>query len=216
MDAGVLGELSRHGTRLIALRCPGFNNVDLVAAQERGLTVVRVPTYSPHAITEHTVGLILALNRKIHKAHARVHDGNFALDGLLGFDFHGRTIGVIGTGTIGTVFAHIMDGFGCRVLGYDPMPNRESGVQYVDLPKLYAQSDIISLHCPLTPKTHHLINEQALHQMKSGVMLINTCRGAVIDTQAVVHALKSGKVGYLGLDVYEEEADFFFEDFQVA
>lgn len=215
LDASVLTPLAHQGTRLIALRCAGFNNVDLVAARDLGLTVVRVPAYSPHAVAEHTVGLILTLNRKIHRAYARVREGNLALDGLLGFDLHGRTVGVIGTGKIGTVVAHIMMGFGCRLLAYDPVPNADCGalgVRYVSLPQLLADSDIITLHCPLTPETHHLIDARALSQMKSGVMLINTSRGALIDTRAVIDALKSGHIGYLGLDVYEEEADLFFED----
>jgi D-lactate dehydrogenase len=180
-----------------------------------GLTVVRVPAYSPYAVAEHTVGLILTLNRKIHRAYARVREGNFALDGLLGFDLNGRTVGVIGTGKIGAVVARIMNGFGCQLLAYDPFPTPECerlGVKYVSLPQLFAASDIVTLHCPLTPETHHLIDAQAIGQMKSGFMLINTGRGALIDTQAVIEALKSGQIGYLGLDVYEEEADLFFED----
>lgn len=214
-DATVLTELARHGTRLIALRCAGFNNVDLIAARNLDLTVVRVPAYSPHAVAEHTVALILSLNRKIHRAYTRVREGNFALDGLLGFNLHGKTVGIIGTGKIGTVVATIMKGFGCYILVHDLYPNSECsaiGVKYVSLPELFAESDIITLHCPLTPETHHLINTQALNQMKPGVILINTSRGAVIDTQAVINALKSGNIGYLGLDVYEEEADLFFED----
>jgi D-lactate dehydrogenase len=177
--------------------------------------VVRVPAYSPYAVAEHTVGLILTLNRKIHRAYARVREGNFSLDGLLGFDLHGRTVGVIGTGKIGAVVARIMKGFGCQLLAYDPFPNPDCerlGVQYVSLQSLFTASDIVTLHCPLTPETHHLIDAQALGQMKSGVMLINSGRGALIDTQAVIEALKSGQIGYLGLDVYEEEADLFFED----
>ena len=211
----MLAALARQGTRLIALRCAGFNNVDLAAAREVGLTVVRVPTYSPHAVAEHTLGLVLALNRKIHRAYARVREGNFALDGLLGFDLYGQTVGVVGTGQIGAVVARIMGGFGCRILAHDPFPNPECvalGARYVALPELFADSDIITLHCPLTPQTRHLINAQALQQMKPGVMLINTSRGALIDTPSVTEALKSGKIGYLGLDVYEEEADLFFED----
>jgi len=215
LDATVLIRLARQGTRLIALRSAGFNNVDLIAARASGLTVVRVPAYSPYAVAEHTVGLILTLNRKIHRAYARVREGNFALDGLLGFDLHGRTVGIIGTGKIGAVVAHIMNGFGCQLLAYDPFPNPDCerlGLRYVSRPHLFAASDIITLHCPLTPETRHLINAEALGQMKSGVMLINTGRGALIDTQAVIEALKSGRIGYLGLDVYEEEADLFFED----
>jgi D-lactate dehydrogenase len=177
--------------------------------------VVRVPAYSPYAVAEHTVGLILTLNRKIHRAYARVREGNFALDGLLGFDLHGRTVGVIGTGKIGAVVAGIMKGFGCQLVAYDPFPNPDCerlGVEYVSLSQLFAASDIVTLHCPLTPETHHLIDARAIGQMKSGAMLINTGRGALIDTQAVIEALKSARIGYLGLDVYEEEADLFFED----
>lgn len=214
LDAKTLATLARQGTRLIALRCAGFNNVDLAAAHQLGMIVVRVPAYSPYAVAEHTVGLILALNRKIHRAYARVHEGNFALDGLLGFDLHGLTVGIIGTGKIGMITARIIQGFQCNILAYDlyPNPANEPLVTYTTLPDLFAAADIISLHCPLTPETHHLINEQTLSQMKPGVMLINTSRGALIDTPAVIEALKSGHVGYLGLDVYEEEADLFFED----
>jgi D-lactate dehydrogenase len=215
LDAPVLQQLARGGTHLIALRCAGFNNVDLEEAEKLGLTVMRVPAYSPYAVAEHAVGLILALNRKIHRAHARVREGNLALEGLLGDDLHGQTVGVIGTGKIGAVFARIMHGFGCRLLAYDPVRNPECeslGVRYAELAAVFAQSDIISLHCPLTPKTHHLVDREALRQMKRGVMIINTSRGAVIDTKAAVEALKSGKIGALGLDVYEEEADLFFED----
>lgn len=215
LDATVLAALARQGTRLIALRCAGFNNVDLAAAREVGLTVVRVPVYSPHAVAEHTVGLVLALNRKIHRAYARVREGNFALDGLLGFDLYGQTVGIVGTGQIGAVVARIMGGFGCRILAHDPFPNPECealGARYVALPELFADSDVITLHCPLTPQTRHLIDARALQQLKPGVMLINTSRGALIDTPSVTEALKSGKIGYLGLDVYEEEADLFFED----
>jgi D-lactate dehydrogenase len=215
LNADVLTALANEGTQLIALRSAGFNHVDLVAAEELGMTVVRVPAYSPYAVAEHAVGLILSLNRKIHRSYNRVREGNFALDGLLGFDLYGTTIGIIGTGRIGVVFAQIMKGFGCRLLAYDPYPNQECrdlGVEYVDLPNLYAQSDIISLHCPLTPDTYHIIDEKALAQIKPGVMLINTSRGALVDTAAVIEAMKTGQVRYLGLDVYEEEEDLFFED----
>jgi D-lactate dehydrogenase len=179
------------------------------------MTVARVPAYSPHAVAEHTVGLILALDRKLHRAYNRVREGNFALDGLLGFDLCGRTIGIIGTGKIGTIVARIMNGFGCRLLAYDVVVNPEVetlGARYVTMDQLLAESDIITLHCPLTPATHHLINAAALAKIRQGVMLINTSRGALIDTQEVVRELKSGKIGSLGLDVYEEEADLFFED----
>jgi D-lactate dehydrogenase len=215
LNAPVLAELANAGTRLIALRSAGFNHVDLIAAEELGMTVVRVPAYSPYAVAEHAVGLILSLNRKIHRSYNRVREGNFSLDGLLGFDLHGTTIGIIGTGRIGIIFAGIMKGFGCRLLAFDPYPNQECrdlGVTYVDLPDLYAQSDIISLHCPLTPDTYHIIDERALAQIKPGVMLINTSRGALVDTAAVIEAMKTGQVRYLGLDVYEEEEDLFFQD----
>jgi D-lactate dehydrogenase len=215
LNAAVLETIAAFGVRLIALRCAGFNNVDLHAAGRLGLAVVRVPAYSPHAVAEHAVGLVLALNRKLHRAYNRVREGNFALDGLLGFDIHGRTVGVVGTGRIGTVFAHIMAGFGCRVLAFDPTPNPErmpAGTSHVSLDEIFAQSDIISLHCPLTQQNHHLIDEQALAKVKPGVMLINTSRGALIDTPSAIAGLKSGRIGSLGLDVYEEEGDLFFED----
>jgi D-lactate dehydrogenase len=215
LGASVLQALVRHGIQLVALRSAGFNNVDLVAARDLGIIVARVPEYSPVAIAEHTVTLILALNRKIHRAYARVREGNFALDGLLGFDLNGRTVGIVGTGKIGAAFARIMTGFGCTVIAVDPKPNPDSealGVDYVSMSELLRRSDIVSLHCPLTPETHHLINATAVAQMGDGTMLINTSRGAVIDTRAVIKALKSGQIGSLGLDVYEEEADLFFED----
>jgi D-lactate dehydrogenase len=215
LPRNVLSVLAQGETRLIALRCAGFNNVDLVAAQELQMAVVRVPAYSPYAVAEHTVALVLALNRKIYRAHSRVREGNFALEGLLGFDLHGRTAGIVGTGKIGEVVAKILIGFGCRVLAHDPFPNPAvvaSGAQYVALPELLSNSDVVTLHCPLLPETHHLINESTLQHLKPGAMLINTSRGALIDTSAVIRALKSGRIGYLGLDVYEEEADMFFED----
>ena len=219
LDAQVLDELNRHGAELIALRCAGFNNVDVPHAKSLGLQITRVPAYSPHSIAEHTVGLMLALNRKIHRAHNRVQEGNFALEGLLGFDMHGLTAGVVGTGKIGINVARILHGFGCRVLAYDPYPNAECeavGATYVELPQLFAQSDIITLHCPLTAETHHLIDTDAIAQMKPGVMLINTSRGAVIHTRDAIEGLKAGQIGYLGLDVYEEESDMFFEDMSDA
>ena len=215
VDAGVLEQLAAGGTRLVALRSAGFNHVDLAAAARLGITVVRVPAYSPHAVAEHTVAMILALDRKIHRAHARVREGNFALDGLLGFDLRSRTVGIVGTGRIGRVVAEILMGFGCRVVAFDPYPSdaaREPGVDYVSLKELLCCVDIVTLHSPLTPETHHLIDAAALAEMRDGVMLINTSRGALIDTEAVVEALKSGKIGHLGLDVYEEEGDLFFED----
>ena len=215
LDAAVIEKLASSGTRLLALRCAGYNNVDLGAAQQHGLTVVRVPAYSPHAVAEHTIGLILALDRKLHRAYNRVREGNFALDGLLGFDLSERTAGIIGTGRIGTVVAQILTGFGCRVLAFDPVPAetcRSLGVDYTTLDDLLARSEIVTLHCPLTPENRHIINHDALARMKRGVMLINTSRGALIDTVAVIEALKNGRIGYLGLDVYEEEEEIFFED----
>lgn len=215
VDRDVLTELASLGVRLVALRGAGFNNVDLAAAEDLNIRVARVPAYSPWAVGEHAVALMLALNRKLLRAHARTHEGNFALDGLLGFDLHGRTVGLVGLGRIGLVVARIMLGFGCRVLGFDPAAGDEFtalGGEAVSLEDLLARSDIISLHCPLTPETRHLIDAAALARMKHGVMLINTSRGAVIDTRAVIDGLKSGRVGYLGLDVYEEEGDLFFED----
>lgn len=215
LSAEVLQALAGGGIRLVALRCTGFNNVDLTAARTLGITVARVPEYSPHAVAEHAVTLVLALNRNIHRAYARVREGNFSLEGLLGFDMRGRTVGVVGTGRIGATFAGILAGFGCTILAVDPAPDAAcivAGVRYVELPELLAGSDIVSLHCPLTPATHHLIDAAALAHMRPGAMLINTSRGAVIDTPAVIAALKDGRLGHLGLDVYEEEADLFFED----
>lgn len=215
LDAAVLGAIAAGGTRAIALRCAGFNNVDLEAAGALGFAVARVPAYSPHAVAEHTVALILGLNRKIPRAHARVREGDFSLDGLLGFDLHGRTAGIVGTGQIGAVVARILAGFGCTLLAYDPVRNPECerlGARYVALPELLAASDIVTIHCPLLPQTHHLIDAEALRAMRWGAMLINTSRGALLDTRAVIAALKSGRLGYLGLDVYEEEADLFFEN----
>ena len=215
LDAEVLTRLAAGGTRLVALRSAGYNHVDLAAAARLGLTVTRVPAYSPHAVAEHTVALMLALNRKVHRAWARVRDGNFSLDGLLGFDLVRRTVGVVGTGKIGVAVARIMAGFGCRVLAFDPVPNPDCvalGASYVTFPDLLAGSDIVTLHCPLTAETRHLLDAGALERMKPGAMLINTGRGALVDTRAVIEALKSGRLGHLGLDVYEEEAALFFED----
>lgn len=215
LDRQVLASLHKQGIGLVVLRCAGFNNVDLVAAEDLGVKVVRVPAYSPFAVAEHAVGLMLSLNRKIHRAYNRVREGNFSLQGLLGFDMHGRTVGVIGTGRIGTLVVRILVGMGCRVLVNDPQENQECvslGAEYVSLPTLYEQSDIVTLHCPLTCDTHHLIDADALSKMKAGVMLINTSRGAVIDASILVPGLKSEKIGYLGLDVYEQEGDLFFED----
>ncbi|AFY30737.1 2-hydroxyacid dehydrogenase [Calothrix sp. PCC 7507] len=215
VDASTLKILAANGTRLVALRCAGFNNVDLKAAAELGITIVRVPAYSPYGVAEHAVGLILSLNRKIHRAHNRIREGNFSLDGLLGFNLNDRTVGIIGTGKIGLILGQIMKGFGCHLLAYDVYQNPELealGGKYVELSELFAKSDIISLHCPLIPETHHLIDEEAIAQMKPGMMIINTSRGALIDTQAVIEGLKSGNIGYLGVDVYEQESELFFED----
>jgi len=215
LDASVINTLHQQGIRLIALRCAGYNNVDLDAAQKLGMVVVRVPAYSPYAVAEHAIALILTLNRKIHRAYNRAREGNFALNGLLGFDLHGRTVGIVGTGKIGRLAGKILHGFGCCVLAYDLYPNEEFAYnygEYVALEKLLQQSDIISLHCPLTEQTHHLIDDKAISMMKTGVMLVNTSRGGLIDTQAVIKGLKSKQIGYLALDVYEQESDIFFED----
>ncbi len=215
VDTATLEILAAGGTRLIALRCAGFNNVDLATAAKLGITIVRVPAYSPYGVAEHAVGLILSLNRKIHRAYNRVREGNFSLNGLLGFNLYQRTVGIIGTGKIGLILGQIMKGFGCNLLAYDVYRNPELealGGKYVDLPELFANADIISLHCPLIPETHHLINSEAIAQMKPGIMIINTSRGALIDTQAVIEGLKSGQIGYLGVDVYEQESELFFED----
>jgi len=211
-DAAVLQALAARGVRLVALRCAGFNNVDLVAANRLGLRVARVPAYSPEAVAEHTLAMMLALNRRIHRAYARVREGNFALDGLLGFDMMGRTVGLIGTGRIGATLVRILGGFGCRLIAHDPHPDPALAVEYVPLDRLFAESDIISIHCPLTPQTRHLIDAAAIARMRRGVMLVNTSRGAIVDTRAVIAGLKSGRIGLLGLDVYEEEGDLFFED----
>ena len=215
LDNAVLRSLADQGTKLLAMRSAGYNNVDLKTAQEYGINVVHVPAYSPYAVAEHAVGLILMLNRKLYRAYNRVRDDNFTLNGLLGFDIHGTTVGVVGTGKIGQCFAHVMKGFGCELIGYDVYQNPDClaiGMRYVELSELLAVSDIISLHCPLLPATYHLINEDSVQHMKPGVMLINTSRGALINTRAVIDGLKSRKIGYLGIDVYEEEADLFFED----
>ena len=215
VNAAVIATLASLGVRLVALRCAGYNNVDLKAASKHGITVVRVPGYSPYAVAEHTIGLMLALNRNLHRAYNRVREGNFALDGLLGFDMHGKTVGVIGTGQIGTAVVKILTGLACPTLAFDLIPNetcRSLGVPYVDLNELFAESDIITLHCPLTPDNKYMINDAAIARMKNGVMVINTSRGALLDTLSIIEALKSGKIGYLGLDVYEEEEEIFFED----
>lgn len=212
----VLDILHKQGVRYIALRSAGFNHVDLVKAKTLGIRVARVPAYSPHAIAEHTMALILALNRKLIRAHNRIMELNFSLDGLVGFDMNGKTVGLIGTGKIGQVFAKIARGFGCRVLAFDQQVNtrlvEELQVEYVDLETLYAQSDIISLHVPLNEQTRYIINEKSLQQMKPGVMLVNTSRGGLVDTKALINGLKSKHIGSVALDVYEEEEGLFFED----
>lgn len=216
LGAGSLRRLAAGGVRQVALRSAGYNHVDLDEAAALGLAVTHVPRYSPHAVAEHAVGLMLALDRRIHRAWARVREGNFALTGLLGFDLCGRTVGVVGTGAIGAVVARIMGpGFGCRVLAHDPFPSddvRALGAEYVPLDDLLARADIVTLHCPLTPDTLHLIDGRAIGLMRDGAMLINTSRGGLVDTPAVIDGLKSGRIGHLGIDVYEEEADLFFED----
>ncbi|MDH0748279.1 2-hydroxyacid dehydrogenase [Pseudomonas sp. GD03842] len=215
LSTPVLERLAAGGTRLVALRSAGFNHVDLPAARRLGLTVVRVPAYSPHAVAEHAVALILSLNRHLHRAYNRTRDGDFTLHGLTGFDLVGKTVGVVGTGQIGAAFARIMAGFGCRLLAYDPYPNPDVlalGGRYLPLEQVLSQAQIVSLHCPLNDDTRHLINADSLSRMPRGAMLINTGRGALVDTPALVDALKTGQLGYLGLDVYEEEAQLFFED----
>lgn len=215
LNATTLEKLARGGTRFVALRCAGFNNVDLAAAKALGIQVARVPAYSPYAVAEHAVALLLCLNRHVHKAYNRVREGNFSIDGLMGEDLHGKTVGVIGTGTIGAIFARIMCGFGCEVLAYDVVENPDCvkfGVRYVSQEELFSRSHIISLHCPLMPQTHHLVDESSLAGMRDGVLIINTSRGALIDTEAATAAIKSGRIGGLALDVYEEESALFFED----
>jgi len=216
LDRPCLEALHHAGVRLVALRCAGYNNVDVADARALGLAVVRVPAYSPHAVAEHTVGLLLTLNRKIHRAYNRVRELNFSLSGLVGFDLHGKTVGIVGTGRIGRVAAQIFRGFGCRVLAYDPTPMNDwaatHGISYVDLHALLAESDVVSLHLPLTPQTHHLLNATTLARMKRGAHLINSSRGKLVDTSALIEALKSGHIGGVALDVYEEEAGIFFKD----
>ena len=215
-DRACLEALAAHGIRLIALRCAGFNNVDLAAARELGLAVVRVPAYSPHAVAEHTVGLLLTLNRKIHRAYNRVRELNFSLSGLVGFDIHGKTVGIIGTGKIGRIAAQIFRGFEANVLAYDPFPASDwastYGIKYTDMDSLLAASDIVSLHLPLMPDTLHLLNAQTIARTKPGVFINNTSRGKLIDTTAVITALKTGHIGGVALDVYEEEEGIFFHD----
>lgn len=212
VNATVVDALHKMGVKMIALRCAGFNNVDTKACFGK-IHVFRVPAYSPYAVAEHAMALLLTVNRKIHKAHNRTREFNFSLAGLTGFDLHEKTVGIIGTGKIGLIFANICKGFGMNILAYDKFPNPNSGLQYVDLPELLAKSDVISLHCPLTDETHHMINDDSVHMMKKGVVIINTSRGGLIDTEALIDGLKAEKIGAACLDVYEEEGDLFYEDF---
>lgn len=215
VSAAVLQQLAAGGTKLVTLRSTGFNNVDLNAAEEYGITVMRVSYYSPYAVAEFAVGLILALNRKIHRAYNRTRENNFLLTGLLGFDIHGKTVGIAGTGKIGATLARIMTGFGCTLLGYDLYHNQDCidlGMRYVSPEELFAESDIISLHLPLTPQTHHFVNAASIARMQRGTMLINTSRGGLVDTEALIEGLKNGQVGAVGLDVYEEEEELYFHD----
>lgn len=215
LSAETVATLADGGVTTLLLRSAGFNHVDLPAATAHGMTVHRVPAYSPYAVAEHTVALMLAVERRLHRAYNRVRDGNFALDGLMGFDLRNRRVGIVGTGAIGAIVARILRGFGCSLRAYDPYPTdavRDLGVRYEDLDTLFAECDVITLHCPLTPDTRHVVDADAIDRMRDGVMLVNTSRGALVDTAAVIDGLKSGKIGNLALDVYEEEADLFFED----
>ena len=217
LDGEIIDELHALGVEMIALLCAGFNNVDIEACERHGISVARVPAYSPYSVAEHAVALMMALNRRTHRAHNRIREGNFSLDGLVGFDMHGRTAGVIGTGKIGSALLEILHGFGCRLLAYNRSTQQDLvdrlGVQYVDFNTLLRESDIISLNAPLTPETHHMIDSVAIRKMKTGAMLINTARGGLVDTEALIEGLKKGKIGFAGLDVYEEEADYFYKDF---
>jgi D-lactate dehydrogenase len=215
LDAPVLEELKGLGVGLVALRCAGFNKLDMERAKALGIAVVRVPEYSPYSVAEHAFGLLLMLNRKLHRAQWRVREGNFNLDGLMGFDLHGKSVGVIGTGRIGTAFAKIALGFGCRVFACDPNPEAElkaQGVEYLSLPKLLKQCKVISLHLPLTPSSHHLISDRQFQEMQLGAILVNTSRGGLVDSAALIRSLKSGRLGGACLDVYELEEGVFFQD----
>ena len=212
VSAAVVDQLCQLGVKVLVLRCAGFNNVDMKACQGR-LPVYRVPAYSPYAVAEHAMALLLTINRRTHKAYIRTRDFNFSLQGLAGFALHGKTVGIIGTGKIGRVFADICKGFGMKILAYDKYPNPDSGLTYVDLPELFEQSDIISLHCPLTEETHHIIDAASIAKMKTGVTILNTSRGALINTEDLIAGIKNKKVGAACLDVYEEEGDFFYEDY---
>lgn len=211
IDAAVIDILVQEGVELLAMRCAGYNNVDIRYAKDK-LPVVRVPNYSPYAVAEHTMALLQTLNRRTHRAYIRTRDHNFSLDGLTGFDLHGKTIGLIGTGKIGQVFADICRGYGMNIIAYDPYPQTGVGLDYVPLDELFRTADIISLHCPLNDESYHIIDEEAIAKMKKGVYILNTSRGALIDSEALAAGLKSGKIGGAGLDVYEEESDLFFED----
>ena len=212
VNAAVVEKLHKFGIKLLALRCAGYNNVDLDACRGK-LRVFRVPAYSPYAVAEHAMALLLTINRRIHKAYIRTREFNFSLAGLAGFDLHGKTVGIIGTGKIGQIFAKICSGFGMNILAYDKFPNPDTGLHYASLSEIFEKSDVISLHCPLTPETHHLIGEEAIAQMKKGVTIINTSRGALVDTEALIQGIKQKTVGAACLDVYEEEGDLFYEDY---
>ena len=212
VSAPVVDKLCEMGVKVLALRCAGFNNVDIRACQGR-LPVYRVPAYSPYAVAEHAMALLLTINRRTHKAYIRTRDFNFSLQGLAGFDLHGKTVGIVGTGKIGRVFADICKGFGMNILAYDKFPAKDSGLHYVELPELFEKSDIMSLHCPLTEETRHIIDGESIARMKKGVTIINTSRGALVNTEDLINGIKDKKVGAACLDVYEEEGDFFYEDF---
>ncbi|CDT12453.1 MULTISPECIES: 2-hydroxyacid dehydrogenase [Vibrio] len=215
LSRDVLEILAQGGTKLIAMRCAGFDKVDLDAAKEFGLQVVRVPAYSPESVAEHTVGMMMCLNRKLHKAYQRTRDANFSLEGLVGFNFHGKTVGVIGSGKIGLATMRILKGLGMNILCYDPYPNPlavELGAKYVELDELYQESDVISLHCPMSKENYHLLDATAFGKMKDGVMIVNTSRGELLDSTAAIEALKQSKIGALGLDVYDNEKELFFQD----
>ncbi len=211
VDEKVINSLYKKGVKLVALRCAGFNNVDVSKAAGK-LGVVRVPAYSPYAVAEHAMALLLTSIRRIHKAYIRTKDFNFSLNGLMGFDLHGKTVGVVGTGKIGRVFIDICRGFGMKVIAYDKFPMKDTDIEYVDIDKIWEKSDIISFHCPLTDETHHMVNKKSIKSMKKGVVLINTSRGALFDAEALLEGIRSRHVGAACLDVYEEEADVFFED----
>jgi len=215
VDKEVIAILEKNNIRLILLRCAGFNNIDLEAATEAGIKILRVPAYSPEAVAEHAMAMILTLNRKTHKAYNRTREGNFSLEGLMGFNLHSSKVALIGTGNIGRAFYKILKGFGCKIMAYDPFPNKElvaEGLSYGSLEDTLANADIVSLHCPLADENHHMINATTLKLFKKGAMLINTSRGGLLNTTEVIAALKSGQLGYLGIDVYEQESEIFFKD----